>query len=40
MTAPDTPKEWKIAITSVEQEYESMESQHDYKIKTGTTFGG
>ena len=26
MTAPDTLKEWKVAITLVEQKYESMES--------------
>ena len=27
-------------ITSVEQEYELTESWHDYKMGTGTTFGG
>jgi len=26
MAAPDTLKEWKVAITAVEQEYESRES--------------
>ena len=31
IAAPDTLKEWKVAITTVGQEYESMESQHDYK---------
>jgi len=27
-------------ITSVGQEYEFTESQHDYKIEMGTIFGG
>ena len=40
MAAPDTLKEWKVAITSVGQRYKSMESQYDYKIGTGTTFEG
>ena len=40
MAAPDTLKEWKVAITSVGQEYESMESQHNYKMGTRTTFRG
>jgi len=40
MVAPDTLKEWKVTITSVEQKYESTESQHDYKTGTGTIFGG
>jgi len=40
MAAPDTLKEWKVAINSVGQEYKSMESQHNYKTGTGTTFGG
>jgi len=40
MAAPDTLKEWKVAITSVEQEYESMESRNNYKTSTRTTFGG
>ena len=39
MAAPDTLKEWKVAITSVEQGYESIESQHDYKMGTRTMFG-
>jgi len=30
MTMPGTLKEWKGAITSVEQGYESMERHHDY----------
>jgi len=29
-----------VAITSVGQEYEFTESQHDYKTGTGTIFGG
>ena len=32
-------KEWKAAIISVGQGYESIESQHDYKTNTGITFG-
>jgi len=31
MAASDTLKEWKMVITSVEQGYESTESQHNYK---------
>ena len=37
---PKTLKEWKVAITSVEQEYESIEGQQNYKTATGTTYGG
>ena len=40
MAALDMLKEWKVAITSVGQEYESTESWHNYKMGTGTTFGG
>jgi len=40
MAAPDTLKEWKMAITVVGQGYKSMESRHDYKTSTRTTFGG
>jgi len=40
MVAPDTLKEWKVAITVVGQGYESTESQHNYKTSTGTIFGG
>jgi len=29
-----------VAITSVGQGYESTEKQHDYKMSTGTTYGG
>jgi len=35
---PKTLKEWKVAITSVGQGYESTEGQHDYKTSTGTTY--
>ena len=37
---PETLKEWKVAITSVGQEYESMEGWQDYKIGTGITYRG
>jgi len=40
MAMPETLKEWKVAITSVEQGYESMEECHDYKTSIGTTYGG
>ena len=40
MAIPDTLKEWKVVITSVGQGYKSTESQHGYKMGTGTTFGG
>jgi len=33
-------KEWKVAITSVGQGYESMKERHDYKTSTGTTYRG
>jgi len=31
-------KEWKMAITSVGQGYESTEGRHDYKIGTEMTY--
>jgi len=37
---PKTLKEWKVAITSVGQGYESTEGQHDYKMSTRMTYGG
>jgi len=37
---PMTLKEWKVAIISVGQEYESTERWHDYKTSTGTIYGG
>jgi len=36
---PKTLKEWKVAITSVGQGYESTEGRHDYKTSTGITYG-
>ena len=39
IVAPETLKEWKVAITSVEQEYESIEGQQDYKTGTRTAYG-
>ena len=36
----ETLKEWKVAITSVGQGYESMKGRHNYKMSTGTTYGG
>ena len=40
ITMPKTLKEWKVAITSVGQGYESTEGCHDYKTGTGATYGG
>ena len=40
MAMPETLKEWKVAITSVEQRYESTEGRHDYKMSIGITYGG
>ena len=37
---PKSLKEWKVAITSVRQEYESTEEHHDYKTSTGTIYRG
>ena len=37
---PETLKEWKVAISSVGQGYESTEGRYDYKTGTGTTYGG
>jgi len=39
IVAPETLKEWKVAITLVEQRYKSTERQHDYKTGTGMTYG-
>ena len=33
-----TFKEWKVAIISVKQGYESTEGQQDYKTSTRTTY--
>jgi len=40
MAIPETLKEWKVVIMSVEQGYESTEGCHDYKTSTGNTYGG
>jgi len=37
---PNILKEWKVAITSVEQGFESTEGRNNYKTSTGTTYGG
>jgi len=37
---PESLKEWKVAITSVRQGYESTEGHHNHKTSTGTTYGG
>jgi len=37
---PESLKEWKVAITSVGQEYELTEGCHDYKMGTGITYEG
>ena len=37
---PETLKEWKVAITSAGQGYESTEGQQEYKTATGITYGG
>ena len=37
---PETLKEWKVAITSIGQGYESTEGRQDYKTATGTTYVG
>ena len=39
IVAPDILKEWKVAITSVGQEYESTEECHDYKTEIEMTYG-
>ena len=39
MVALEILKEWKVAITSVKQGYESTEEQQNYKIESGTTYG-
>jgi len=37
---PESLKEWKVAIISVGQGYESTEECHDYKTSTRMTYGG
>jgi len=38
IVVPEILKEWKIAIISVGQEYESMESRHDFKTGSEITY--
>jgi len=40
MVAPETLREWKVAITLVGQKYEFIESQHDYRTGTRTIYEG
>ena len=40
IATPELFKEWKAAINSVEQGYESMERCQDYKTEIGTTYSG
>jgi len=40
MAMPETLKEWKVAIMSVGQGYESIEGRHDYKTSTGIIYSG
>ena len=40
MAIPETLKEWKIAITSVGQEYKFTEGRQDYQTETGMTYRG
>jgi len=40
MAMPETLKEWKVAITSVGQGYESTEGYHNYKTSMGITYSG
>ena len=38
--APESFKEWKVAIISVGQEYEFTEGYQDYKTEIETTYSG
>ena len=40
IAAPETLKEWKVAIMSVGQEYKPTEGRNDYKTSTGTIYKG
>ena len=40
IAAPETLKEWKVALTSVGQEYESTKGQNNYKTGIVTMYGG
>ena len=37
---PELLKEWKVAMTSVGQGYESIEGHHNYKTGTEIAYGG
>jgi len=37
---PESFKEWKMAIMSVKQGYESTEEHYNYKTSTGVMYGG
>ena len=38
IAVPESLKEWKIAITSVEQGYKSTKDRQDYRIGLGITY--
>ena len=38
IVAPETLREWKVAIIPVGQEYKSMESRQDYRTETGMIY--
>jgi len=40
IAAPETLKKWKMAITSVRQEYEFIEGKQDYRTGLEITYGG
>jgi len=40
IAASETLKEWKVVITSVEQEYKSTKERQDYRTGSGITYGG
>ena len=40
IAAPESLKEWKMAITLVRQGYESIKECHDYWTDKETTYGG
>ena len=40
IAALETLKEWKVAITSVEQGYKSTKECQDYKTGIGTIYSG
>ena len=40
IAAPESLKEWKVAITLVGQGYESMKGHQYHKTETGTIYSG